>query len=177
MPVEQAVIYTARPLKKKMRAALERNSAGRNGSAGCSASAEESFLGSLPGSRRRMAPTHAIAPRMPKQTNAARQPTRSQMMPPSPAERPWPVKVMPMSRPMAPWRSFSSTTLPTSAWLTVMMPAAKQPVMIRAATSVSSVGAIEQMMVLAARPATMILRSRMRPTASPMAPHRGWSRP
>ena len=99
------------------------------------------------------------------------------MMPPSPAEIPCPVKVMPMSRPTAPCRSSVLTTSPTSAWLTLMMPAAKQPVTMRAAMRIPSVGAAAQAAVLTASPATMMRRRRTRPTASPIAPQTGWSRP
>ena len=99
------------------------------------------------------------------------------MMPPSPAESPCPVKVMPMSRPTAPARPSAGTTSPTSACETEMMPAAKQPVRMRAATRSGSVGAAAQMTVLIASPRTMMRSSLWRPTRSPMAPQTGCSMP
>lgn len=58
-----------------------------------------------------------------------------------------------------------------------MIPAAKQPVRMRAATSAGGLGASAQTRVPTASPATMTRSSRTRPTRSPMAPHTGCSAP
>ena len=58
-----------------------------------------------------------------------------------------------------------------------MIPAAKQPVMMRATTSISSDDAIEHSTVESVRPHTMMRSMRRRPTLSPSAPHTGCRQP
>ena len=183
-PVENATRKTARPGPKKVLMASARNAPAPvgllPGMADGSSQPDDMPQAESPFSPtplRRMTPTHATTASAAKHANAARQPTSSVMMPPRPAERPCPVNVIPMRSPTAPARLPAETTSPTSAWETLMMPAAKQPVRMRAPTRAGSVGAMAHTSVPAARPATMIRSRRTRPTRSPMAPHTGWSAP
>ena len=87
------------------------------------------------------------------------------------------MKVIPMSMPTAPPRRAGSTTSPTKAWETEMIPAAKQPVRMRAATSSSRLGAAAHSTVPAHNPSTIARSRRRRPTRSAIAPHTGWRAP